>query len=128
MLSEVAELADLDLSNVMFFSRLRLKGLKENFIQNYVDKIAQSLEELGFPDEAFKISRTNFGGLQTLQDFHWISSKPVLEAIARRRGFDFDVDKWWKERSKVMRSKSPVQMARNYYIFDEVKQIFDNVT
>ncbi len=119
-LAEIAEVFETDLSIVMNFSKLKLKDLKGNFVDNYVCKIAQSLEELGFPEEACKIKRTNFGGLQTLKDLHLISSQPVVEAINRRRGFDVDVESWWKERGKAMRPKGPVQIARNYYIFEEV--------
>jgi hypothetical protein len=119
-IAEIAEVGETDLSTVMKFSKLKLKVLKDNFVDNYVCKIAQSLEELGFPEEACQIRRTNFGGLQTLTDLHWNLSQPVLKAINRRRGFDVDVDKCWMERSKAMRSKGPVQMARNYYIFEEV--------
>jgi hypothetical protein len=120
ILSEIAELAEIDLSNLKAFSQFRLK---EKFVQNYVSKITKSLEEIGFADEAQLISQSSFDGIKTLQDLHWILCKPVLEAIARRRGFDVDVDGWWRERRKFMRSKSPVQMARNYYIFDEVKML-----
>ena len=98
--------------------------LRGNFIHNYIEKASQALEQLDFPDEARAISQIYFGRLKkvTLHDLYWHCCKPVLTEIARRRAFDFDLNNWWKdyEHNKRKTIKSPVHLARNFYIFQKV--------
>ena len=98
--------------------------LRGNFIHNFIERASRALEQLDFPDEAHAISQIYFGRLKkvTLHDLYWHCCKPVLTEIARRRGFDFDLNTWWKdhEHNKRKSIKSPVHLARNFYIFQKV--------
>lgn len=99
--------------------------LRGNFIHNFIKSSGQALELLDFPNEARAISQIYFGRLQkvTLHDLYWHCCKPVFEEIARRRDYyNFDVNSWWKyyEHNKKAKIKSPVQVARNFYIEQKV--------
>jgi hypothetical protein len=98
--------------------------LKDNSIYNFIQSASQALELLDFPDEARAVSQINFGQLKkvTLRDLYWHSCKPVLVEIARRRDYNFDVNAWWKnyEHNKMATLKSPVHVARNFYIYQKV--------
>lgn len=98
--------------------------LKDSSIHDFIKSASQALELLDFPDEARAISQIYFGQLKkvTLHDLYWHCCKPVLMEIARRRDYKFDVKSWWKyyEHNKMATLKSPVHVARNFYIFQKV--------
>lgn len=117
--AELAQIADLSLSKMIDFSKGKTP-LRGNFIHAYMDKVCQTLEELGLSEEATDIDNINFSQLSevTLRDIYSICNKTILERIQIRESLDVDVgeiiDSYKKNQTGS--PKSPIAVARNYYI------------
>ena len=96
-----------------------------NFEQNFCQQdVVKTLDELDFSDEAVAISEMSFSRFDslTMADLFRLSSRHVLEGIAKRQSFKVDVKQYLisLELNKLKTLPSPTHLARNYYIFHQV--------
>ena len=100
------------------------------FLNHWFQQSCQSLNKLGFEEEADALSRIAFApgrGSFSLRELLVETSRPVLEGLARRSSFNVDVDKYLRDLTAAPRKtpRGPVHLARNFYIFDKVCFTFD---
>ena len=94
----------------------------------YFQRTRQSLIKLGFEEEAEALSRVAFDPSRksvSLRELFIETSRPVLEGIARRNNFKVDIDEYLRRLLSPRKTlRSPVHLARNFYIYDKVSYLF----
>ena len=90
----------------------------------YFQHITKSLDLLGFEEACDDISLIQFSRFKnslTLRELFAECSRPVYKIIANRNKYDVDIEAFMQlVLSKRKIPKGPVQVARNFYIYDQV--------